>query len=152
MATRRPLRVRVAACLCRGREILLVAHEKGDHRYWLLPGGGVEEGETLVDALRREILEETGLEINVGRLAIVCEAINAESRHILNMVFAATVTGGTLTVGRDGVLCDAVWTDRDRLADLELYPAVASDVLECWDEDFGGDVRVLGNVWRNAPG
>ena len=151
MGIRRPLRVRVAACICDGDEILLVEHEKGDRRYWLLPGGGVEEDETLTAALQREVLEETGFHVDGGRLVVGCEAIQPDSRHLLNLIFAATVTAGTLTPGRDGVICDATWCPQDRLLGLELYPAIATEIVDAWREDFGGNVRFLGNVWRDAP-
>ena len=54
-------RIRVSAILrWRGR-ILLLRHEKAGGEVWLLPGGGVQGGESLVRALRRELWEETGL-------------------------------------------------------------------------------------------
>lgn len=46
------------------RQILLVEHEYPEHgRFWLLPGGGREDGETLVAAAGREVREETGIEV-----------------------------------------------------------------------------------------
>lgn len=144
------VRVRVAVCLVDGDRILLAEHVKGGARHWLLPGGGVELGETLVETAAREMREETGLEVSIDRLVIVCESIEAGGRHVLNMVFSATVTGGSLAVGRDGVLDDVAWRDRGDLAGLDMHPPIAAEVLACWDEGFAGPVRVLGNVW--TPG
>ncbi|HSP65816.1 MAG TPA: NUDIX hydrolase [Candidatus Deferrimicrobium sp.] len=149
------VRVRVAVCICQGERILLAEHVKYGHRHWLLPGGGVEAGETLVEAAERELLEETGLRVVVGRLVLVCEAIEPRGRHLLNMVFAATAPPGELRVGRDGVLDDVGWHHRDELLSLELHPPIGAEILACWEEDFTGPVRVLGNVWRparDAPG
>lgn len=143
--------MRVAACLCEGDRILLVEHLKHGHRHWLLPGGGVEAGETMVEAVHRELLEETGLEVTVGRLLLVCEAIEPQGRHLINFVFAASAPpGGQLRVGRDGVLEDAAWHRRDDLSTMEIHPPIGAEVLGCWLEGFDGPVRVLGNVWRPA--
>jgi len=143
------VRVRVAVCLREGDRILLAEHVKNGRRHWLLPGGGVEVGETMVGAAVREMLEETGLVVTVGRLVLVCEAIEPAGRHLLNLVFAGTTPpGGTLRVGRDGVLDDVAWHDRDELATIDLHPPIGEAVLACWAEEFEGPVRVLGNVWR----
>jgi ADP-ribose pyrophosphatase YjhB (NUDIX family) len=100
-------------------------------------------------AAAREMLEETGLVVTVGRLVLVCEAIEPGGRHLLNLVFAGTApTGGTLRVGRDGVLDDVAWHERGELATIDLHPPIGEAVLACWAEDFEGPVRVLGNVWR----
>jgi 8-oxo-dGTP diphosphatase len=67
-------RIRVSALLRWQDRILLCRHEKPGKEYWLLPGGGVDSGESLVNALQRELLEEIGLrdEIPVeGPIAIV---------------------------------------------------------------------------------
>ena len=54
-------RIRVSALLRRGERVLLCRHEKVGRHYWLLPGGGVNGGETLVRALQRELTEELGI-------------------------------------------------------------------------------------------
>jgi ADP-ribose pyrophosphatase YjhB (NUDIX family) len=111
----------------------------------------LEPGETLTEAAARELREETGLDVEVGRLVLVCEAIEPRGRHLLNMIFAATTPDGReVRVGRDGVLQDVAWRHRDDIASLEMHPPIAEEVLACWDEGFAGPVRVLGNVWRPA--
>ena len=63
------LRLSVSAVVRRDRrsdEILLM--QRSDNRHWGLPGGYVEPGESVVDATRREVKEETGVSVEVGRL------------------------------------------------------------------------------------
>lgn len=59
-------RVSVCAIIFAGNRVLL-AHRR-DIDWWNLPGGGMEAGETVEQAIRREVLEETGLEVEVERL------------------------------------------------------------------------------------
>lgn len=144
------IRIRVAACLVDSDRIVLVTHQKDDRSYQLLPGGGVDEGETLSQALAREVTEETGLIATIGRLLIVCESIDPEGRrHILNLVYAADITGGTLTPGQDDTLCDAGWFTKDQLTEVKMFPAINAEIRQCWDEDFMGPVVSLGNIWTS---
>ena len=144
------IRIRVAACLVDGDRIVLVTHQKGDSRYQLLPGGGVDEGETLSQALAREVTEETGLIVSIGRLLIVCESIDPDgNRHILNLVYAGEITGGALKPGQDGTLVDAGWFTKDQLAQLKMFPAINTELRQCWEEGFKGPVVSLGNIWKS---
>lgn len=145
----REVRVRVAVCIQDGDRILLVQHLKNGRRYWLLPGGGVEVGETLADTAVRELREETGYDVEVGRLLLVCEALEPNGRHLLNLVFAGRIRGGSLRAGLDGRLVDAAWEPVEDLATLEMYPPIGAEVLRCCRDGLTGEVRVLGNVWRD---
>ncbi|MEI7013519.1 NUDIX hydrolase [Leptospira licerasiae] len=87
------LRVRVAA-LIRNRkgDILLLQQKKKDAYYWLLPGGGIEFGESAEDALRRELKEELSLDITSANFLFLNESIDPKgNRHLLQLVFLATV-------------------------------------------------------------
>jgi 8-oxo-dGTP diphosphatase len=147
----RPIRIRVGVLIWRDGEVLLVRHEKGGRSYWLVPGGGVDTGETMVAAAARELVEETGYTVEIGRLLLVCEAIDPApgGRHILNTVYAGTVRGGTLVVGEDDKsLRDAQWQPLEALTELAMYPPIGAELLACCQENGAGPVRVLGNVWQ----
>jgi 8-oxo-dGTP diphosphatase len=147
----RAIRIRVGALIWRDEEVLLVRHEKAGRSYWLVPGGGVDTGETMVAAATRELLEETGYDVEIGRLLLVCEAIDPTpgGRHIVNAVYAGTVHGGVLSVGVDDKsLRDAQWQPLEALNELEMYPPIGAELLACCQENGAGAVRVLGNTWQ----
>jgi 8-oxo-dGTP diphosphatase len=95
-------RIRVSAILrWRGR-VLLCRHEKAGREYWLLPGGGVNSGESLVNALHRELAEEIGIDDELpveGPVAIVDSISPARSfaaKHVVHIIFAGDLGGRSL--------------------------------------------------------
>ena len=70
-----PDRPRVCAAVIENDRILMVRHCSPERTYWTLPGGGVEPGETHLQAVQREVMEEACLEVSVGRLLFVAPYI-----------------------------------------------------------------------------
>lgn len=80
----RPVLHIVAAILRRGDEILLVRQAApGETPFWSVPSGQVEDGELVTEALERELLEETGLQlVDPGRLAFILQIENRRSEQL----------------------------------------------------------------------
>jgi 8-oxo-dGTP diphosphatase len=96
------LRLRVGGICIKNDKILLVKHiNLGEHGIlWSPPGGGMNFDETVNDALQREFLEETGLEIEIQKLLFINE-FNQSPLHAVELFFMVNEKAGTLKTGRD---------------------------------------------------
>ena len=93
------MNVRVVTVILRDNQILLMKHRRRGLFHWALPGGAVQEGETVSDCARRELVEETGLEVQLGKLLYVADVISPDRRkHTVNLIFLAEITGGEFGV------------------------------------------------------
>lgn len=108
----------VYAVILKEGKVLMVKNKK--YNNWTLPGGGVEKGETLEQAAIREVWEETGLTVEIGKLLAVNETFRQkENNHVLFFTFSTEVIGGEVAIqDKDGIL-DVQWKDLDE-ADEEL--------------------------------
>jgi len=141
-------RIRVAALIARGDEILLAEHEKGGRRYWLLPGGGMEYGESIEETLKRELLEEAGLEIEVGDLLWMVESIPEDRhRHVLNLILRAQARSEVLHPTPDRVLRDVRWMKIRELETLRLFPDTLREILDYLETGESGPI-LLGRRWK----
>ncbi len=145
-------RVRVAAVLELEGRILFVRHRKGASEYHLLPGGGVERGETLEEALTREVREETGLECRVVKPLFISDTVEpGGGMHVVNLTFLAEVTGGTLAAPADDPrVAGADLLGPEGLDDLDLRPPIAALLAEAAAAGFAVEARYLGPLWTEG--
>jgi 8-oxo-dGTP diphosphatase len=126
-------RTRVSAHgLCLGDDaLLLVRLSSGlaNAGRWTLPGGGLDWGEHPVDALRRELHDETGLTGEVGAIAGVFSdtfrfgaARDGDEWHFLSVVYTVTPVAGDLVHEADGSTDRAAWVPLAEAGGLPLVP------------------------------
>ena len=107
------------------QRILLVRRAPGATRpgLWSIPAGFVDYGEEIRAAAARELLEETGLEADVGEVVWVASNFHDPAKLTVGIWFTGTVTGGALAAGDDAD--DAAFFDLDALPPLAFETDVA---------------------------
>lgn len=145
-------RVRVAAVIPRDGGIVLVRHVKDGASYHLLPGGGVEAGESIHDALVREVREETGLVCEVAAPLFINDSIAPDrSRHVVQLTFLVhVIEGSMLRRPMDPRVAEAEVVSVGELHELDLRPPMADVLIEAAAADFGAPARYLGQLWSEA--
>jgi 8-oxo-dGTP diphosphatase len=145
-------RIRVSAILRWQSRMLLCRHEKGERSYWLLPGGGVNSGESLVAALHRELREEVGLQDKLpveGPVAIVDSIAPVRSfaqKHVVHIIFAGDLGGRSLeaVTSEDAAVRGHRLFAVSELEEVVLHPPIQR-FLARWRP--GDPVVYLGPLW-----
>jgi len=112
-----------------GRVLMILS----PRRDWEFPGGQVEEGEDLVTALQREVLEETGITVTVGKLAGVYSNVKS---HIVMFDFLCEFVSGDLQTSQESPVVE--WVEADEALRRIIRPVIRDrmrDMLE-----FTGEV------------
>jgi ADP-ribose pyrophosphatase YjhB (NUDIX family) len=144
-------RIRVSALLEWRDRILLCRHEKPGKEYWLLPGGGVNSGESLVEALRRELAEEVGIDgvPFEGPIAIVDSIAPQRSfatKHVVHIIFSGDLGGRSLeaVTSADAAVRGHRLFGLNELDEIVLHPPIQR-FLARWRP--GDPIVYLGPLW-----
>ncbi len=133
------IRLGASAVIVRDNQLLLVefdAEDVGVH--YNLPGGGVEDNELLEDAVRREVLEETCVHVNVGRVLFVFEYVPTQhrykygARHGVNVIFECIVQDDSEARLPDVPDKDQIgvrWVPLNDLERIPLLPHVGGQLI-----------------------
>lgn len=131
------LRIRVCGICVRDNALLVLKHHNigSVGHIWIPPGGGLQFGERMSDALVREFMEETGLQIEVKKLVYVNEYLESPL-HAIELFFTVNATGEA-NLGHDpempeniSLLQELIWMSREALE--KENPAALHPVVDLW--------------------
>lgn len=128
----------MGAIIFRRDRVLLVERGKSPLKgYWSLPGGAVETGERLEDAIRREVLEETGLVVKPGNVFTLFERIIRDGRgrakyHYVLVDYLCRIAGGGLHAASD--VSRVEWVPRSALSLYKITEGTQSVIERAFDE------------------
>jgi 8-oxo-dGTP pyrophosphatase MutT (NUDIX family) len=133
------IRISGRALIVEQGAVLLVEFNDETGLHYNLPGGGVDPGESIIEALKREVREEASVDIEVGRLSFVIEyepernAFWAGSQPSLSLVFESRLTEGSvpqLPDEPDPNQAAVRWIPLSELETVELLPHIGDRIVE----------------------
>lgn len=152
----RGIRVTARAVIAHNDAIVLIEYEDTQSgRHFNLPGGGVNEGESLHEAVQREVLEEAGMHIQVGPLLIVWEYVPDDqepkygTRHTVAFVFLCEPIDDDmprLSHTPDTDQINARWVPWQELEHIPLIPGVGKYIQQLLQSNQRADILYKGQL------
>ena len=129
------IKIRPAILIIENEKILTMQYHYGGQDVYNLPGGNLEFGEQLADALAREMVEEMGINVAVGQLLMVGEVHSEQNlgqkKQTFHFIFEGNITSGTPTLNPKETSAIAIkWLTINELRLVNLYPNVSEKILE----------------------
>jgi 8-oxo-dGTP pyrophosphatase MutT (NUDIX family) len=133
--TNQPWMPSVHGVVCNDKGAILL-HAREDHASWALPGGKLESGESIMECLKREMLEETGLNVSPEKLLGVFSSpeyvLSVKGRVFqpLLIVFLCNVKTPELKVGPESL--SFMWMDQNNIDTLNAFPLIKEIAQRVW--------------------
>lgn len=126
------MKCRPSAIIVRNDCVLTMRYVYGKHEVFALPGGNPDPGECLTEALRRELMEEMGITVQIGELAVCGEVLWTDlNRDTLHMVYISTIMEGEPALNpKETTALETVWLPITALADTLLYPNIGIHIQD----------------------
>jgi 8-oxo-dGTP diphosphatase len=145
-------RLAVRSVIIQDRRILLAHYRGGGQEWYVVPGGGVEEGETIPEAFGRETREECGQALEMGELLFVREIMADRHEtnlpkgfHQVELYFRSALPAESdlRMIEPDENQVGLEWIDLETLSELDFYPKgmTNSFVNEDWPRNYTGEMR-----------
>lgn len=138
------MKIRLTAVIIENGEILLLDQNVDKKRSWSLPGGKLEESETIEQGLKRELFEETGLKIRLGKLLYVCDHSH-NGEFVLHITLRAKCVGGKFGNTIEGL-------DTNAIRGMEFVPikdlqskGFSAKFQQLAEDDFPGSGSYMGS-------
>jgi len=139
------MNVRVRAVIVRDGRLLVSRERRQGREHVLLPGGRVQSGESITEALVREVGEETGLDVVPERLLYVAEVVGIYGVHDLNLVWLAQPRDPDVAIDARSLVAFDSPLARSMMP--PIIKQIAADASKGWPQE----PRWLGNL-RRPPG
>jgi ADP-ribose pyrophosphatase YjhB (NUDIX family) len=134
------IRCSAKAIIIKGNKVLMTKNIDPWGYWYLLPGGGQNHGETLIQALKRECKEEVNVDLRVGKLLLIREYIGAhhefkkwdKGAHQVEFMFLCEIIGRkSVKKGKtpDTYQKGVVWLDIRKLDNYRIYPRILKDII-----------------------
>lgn len=125
-----PINIRPAILIIENQQVLTMQYNYGEQEVYNLPGGNLELGEHLSDALAREMQEELGIEVEVGEMILVGEVyFEDRKKHTLHLLFEGKITAGIPTLNPKETSALAIkWLAINDLETVNLYPNLSRQI------------------------
>lgn len=128
------MKIRPAILIIENESILAMQYRYGEEDVFNLPGGNLEFGENMAEALKREMQEELGIEVEVGALAFIGEIhFPEQKKHSLHCIFEGEIISGLPTLNPEHTSAKAIsWIPIEEITSVNVYPNVA-EALVLWN-------------------